>query len=62
MYQYIEGKPSEWRKLLDVNVIALTQCAVEAVQSMRKRGITHGQIINITRFVPFLFLFSSKFG
>uniref|UniRef100_A0A146L4R3 Dehydrogenase/reductase SDR family member 11 n=1 Tax=Lygus hesperus TaxID=30085 RepID=A0A146L4R3_LYGHE len=52
----LDGKSEEWRRLIDVNLVAHTLCAVEAVSLMRKMKIKHGQIINITsnlaNFVP----------
>ncbi|XP_014242864.1 dehydrogenase/reductase SDR family member 11-like [Cimex lectularius] len=52
----LSGNTSEWKRLLDVNVIAFSLCAVQAVALMRKTKNQQGQIINITsnlaNFVP----------
>ncbi|XP_014293178.1 dehydrogenase/reductase SDR family member 11 [Halyomorpha halys] len=63
----LDGNPVEWRKLFEVNVLALTHCAVEAVRSMRRREIG-GHIINITSnladhvpsYAPFHFYSATK--
>jgi len=44
----LDGKVEEWRRLIDVNLVAHTLCAVQAVSLMRRMKIEHGQIINIT--------------
>ena len=43
----MEGKVDEWKSLLDINVLGLTICTREAVQSMKEKGIDDGHIINI---------------
>lgn len=52
----LDGSPNEWRRLLDVNVVALCLCSREAAMSMRRRQITDGHIIhissNVAHFVP----------
>ncbi|XP_068085770.1 farnesol dehydrogenase-like [Anabrus simplex] len=45
----LDGEVSEWRNLLDVNVVALNLCTREAVRSMRRRD-AHGHIIHINRY------------
>ncbi|PSN53617.1 Dehydrogenase/reductase SDR family member 11 [Blattella germanica] len=42
-----EGPVDSWRKILEVNVLALSVCTKEAVQSMKERGIEDGHIIHI---------------
>lgn len=43
----LTGKTSGWKKMMDVNVIALCICSREAYQSMKERNIDDGHIINI---------------
>jgi len=43
----LDGTPTEWRHMIDVNVIALCLCSKLAVASMRERGVDDGHIINI---------------
>ncbi|MPD06916.1 Dehydrogenase/reductase SDR family member 11 [Portunus trituberculatus] len=43
-----EGTPEDWRKILDLNVVALCLCTREAVASMKERGVD-GHIIHISR-------------
>lgn len=60
-----EGTPEEWRKVLDLNVVALCLCTREAVASMRERGVDDGHIIHINRWVcgaPFHQVGSVKAG
>ncbi|XP_045130803.1 dehydrogenase/reductase SDR family member 11-like [Portunus trituberculatus] len=42
----LEGTPEDWRKMLDLNVVALCLCTREAVASMKERGVD-GHIIHI---------------
>ena len=51
LYVATEGTPEEWRKVLDLNVVALCLCTREAVASMRERGVDDGHIIHINRWV-----------
>ncbi|KAK7603109.1 hypothetical protein V9T40_003108 [Parthenolecanium corni] len=44
----LEGSFNEWRNMLNVNVIALSLCAKEAVKSMRKRNVQCGHIIHLS--------------
>ena len=41
------GRTEDWRRMLDVNVLALSICTREAVIDMRKRG-NDGQILHIS--------------
>ena len=43
----LDGSMSEWRSMLDVNVLALNLCTQLAVKSMLKHKIDDGQIIMI---------------
>lgn len=43
----LEGTPEDWRKMLDLNVVALCLCTRETVKSMRERGVDDGHIIHI---------------
>jgi len=44
----IDGDPSKWRAMLDVNVIGLSFCTKEALASMKERGMDEGQIVHIS--------------
>jgi len=44
----MDGDPSKWRALLDVNVIGLSHCTREALVSMKERNVDDGQIIHIS--------------
>ncbi|XP_050524294.1 dehydrogenase/reductase SDR family member 11-like [Daktulosphaira vitifoliae] len=52
----INGSVSEWKKMLDVNVIALSICSREAIKSMNSRNLNNGHIIhlssNLAYYVP----------
>ncbi|KAG0726367.1 Dehydrogenase/reductase SDR family member 11 [Chionoecetes opilio] len=43
----LEGSPEEWRRMLDLNVVALCLCTREAVASMRERGVDDGHVIHL---------------
>ncbi|XP_077950621.1 dehydrogenase/reductase SDR family member 11-like isoform X3 [Gasterosteus aculeatus] len=43
----LNGKTSGWKKMLDVNVLALCICTREVYQSMKERNVDDGHIINI---------------
>ncbi|XP_018900548.1 dehydrogenase/reductase SDR family member 11 isoform X2 [Bemisia tabaci] len=45
----LDGTVDEWKKLMDVNVIALSICTKEAIDSMRKRNVD-GHIIHLSSF------------
>jgi NAD(P)-dependent dehydrogenase (short-subunit alcohol dehydrogenase family) len=47
----IDGPVENWRKILDLNVLGLSMCTKEALQSMKERGVDDGHIIHINRFV-----------
>ncbi|KAG0722049.1 Dehydrogenase/reductase SDR family member 11 [Chionoecetes opilio] len=47
----LEGSPEEWRRMLDLNVVALCLCTREAVASMRERGVDDGHVIHLNRWV-----------
>ncbi|XP_069683517.1 farnesol dehydrogenase-like [Periplaneta americana] len=42
-----EGPVEQWRSILDVNVLALSICTKEALQSMKGRGLDDGHIVHI---------------
>jgi NAD(P)-dependent dehydrogenase (short-subunit alcohol dehydrogenase family) len=50
MYMISEGPVSGWRSVLDLNVLGLSICTKEAIQSMRERGVDDGHIIHISRY------------
>ncbi|XP_049947454.1 dehydrogenase/reductase SDR family member 11-like [Schistocerca serialis cubense] len=43
------GQTAEWQQTLDVNVLGLSICTREAVQSMLDRGVDDGFVIHICR-------------
>ena len=43
-----DGSMESWRKMLDVNVLALCLCTQLAVNLMTKHGVADGQIIMIS--------------
>ncbi|XP_029963494.1 dehydrogenase/reductase SDR family member 11-like [Salarias fasciatus] len=43
----LSGKTSNWKNMLDVNVLGLSICTREAYQSMKERNIDDGHIIQI---------------
>jgi NADP-dependent 3-hydroxy acid dehydrogenase YdfG len=47
LYFVFAGKTSEWRDMMDVNVIAYCVCTREAVSQMRQNEVDDGQIIMI---------------
>lgn len=47
----LDGSTEAWKEMFDVNVIALSVCAREALKSMKKKKADDGIIININRFV-----------
>jgi NADP-dependent 3-hydroxy acid dehydrogenase YdfG len=46
-----DGSTEELRKMLDLNVLGLSVCTKEALQSMKERGVDDGHIIHINRSV-----------
>jgi NADP-dependent 3-hydroxy acid dehydrogenase YdfG len=46
-----DGSTEEWKTMLDLNVLGLSVCTKEALQSMKERGVDDGHIIHINRFV-----------
>jgi hypothetical protein len=46
---FSEAASEDWRRILDVNVIALSSCTREALKSMKNRGVDDGHIIHINR-------------
>jgi NAD(P)-dependent dehydrogenase (short-subunit alcohol dehydrogenase family) len=47
----IDGPTEKWRKIFDLNVLGLSVCTKEALQSMKERGVDDGHIVHINRFV-----------
>jgi NAD(P)-dependent dehydrogenase (short-subunit alcohol dehydrogenase family) len=47
----IDGPVENWRKILNLNVLGLSVCTKEALQSMKERGVDDGHIVHINRFV-----------
>jgi short-subunit dehydrogenase len=52
-FLFSDGSTEELKKMLDVNVLGLSVCTKEALQSMKERGVDDGHIIHINRFVTF---------
>lgn len=44
----LDGNTSDWKTILDVNVMALCICTREAVKLMREKNIDDGQVIHIS--------------
>jgi hypothetical protein len=44
-----EGPVSQWRSVIDVNLLGLSIFTKEALQSMKERGVDDGHIIHISR-------------
>ncbi|XP_063220370.1 dehydrogenase/reductase SDR family member 11-like isoform X2 [Bacillus rossius redtenbacheri] len=42
-----DGKTEQWRQLLEVNLLALSICTREALQSMKERSVDDGHIVHI---------------
>ncbi|XP_069683502.1 farnesol dehydrogenase-like [Periplaneta americana] len=42
-----DGPVENWRKIFDLNVLALSICTKEALQSMKEKGVDDGHIIHI---------------
>ncbi|PNF26481.1 Farnesol dehydrogenase [Cryptotermes secundus] len=42
-----DGPVENWRKIFDLNVLGLSVCTKEALQSMKERGVDDGHIIHI---------------
>jgi hypothetical protein len=48
-FSFIGGSTEEIKKMLDINVLALSICSMQAFQSMKERGVDDGHIIHINR-------------
>jgi NAD(P)-dependent dehydrogenase (short-subunit alcohol dehydrogenase family) len=46
-----DGPTENWRQIFDLNVLGLSVCTKEALQSMKERGVDDGHIIHINRLV-----------
>ena len=46
---FLGGSTEELKKMLDVNVLGLSVCTVQALQSMKERAVDDGHIIHINR-------------
>ena len=44
-----DGTKEELRNMLDLNVLGLSLCTKEVIQSMRDRDVDDGYIVNINR-------------
>ncbi|GFR28223.1 hypothetical protein TNCT_436171 [Trichonephila clavata] len=58
----LTGNTTDWRNMLDVNVMALCICTQEAVKLMRGKGIDDGQIIHILGLAGHRLLSSEMMG
>ncbi|PNF16595.1 Dehydrogenase/reductase SDR family member 11 [Cryptotermes secundus] len=43
----ITGPAENWRRILDLNVLALSVCTKEALESMKEKGVDDGHIVHI---------------
>ena len=43
----LDGNYSDWRKMMDVNVLSLNLCTQQSIKMMRKHGINDGQVLFI---------------
>lgn len=43
----INGPVDRWRQMLDLNVLGVSICTKEALQSMKERGVHDGHIVNM---------------
>jgi NAD(P)-dependent dehydrogenase (short-subunit alcohol dehydrogenase family) len=49
---YVTDGPSEnWKSIFDLNVLALSVCTKEAIESMKSRKVDDGHIVHINRYV-----------
>ena len=46
-----DGSPENFRKIMDVNVMGLSVCTQQALESMKERGVDDGHVIHINRSV-----------
>ena len=46
---FLGGSTEELKKMLDVNVLALSVCTIQAFQSMKEKRVDDGHIIHINR-------------
>lgn len=51
LFSFSEGPVKNWRTILELNVLGLSMCTKEAIQSMKERGVDDGHIIHINRYV-----------
>jgi short-subunit dehydrogenase len=49
LFSFIDGSTEELKKMLDLNILGLSVCTKEALQSMKERGVDDGHIIHINR-------------
>ncbi|KAK7864239.1 hypothetical protein R5R35_009509 [Gryllus longicercus] len=54
----LDTNTSDWKKVLDINVLGLSICTREAIQQMRARGVDDGHVVHISsvcgHIMPFL--------
>jgi short-subunit dehydrogenase len=46
---FSDGPIENWRHILELNILGLSVCTKEAIQSMKERGVNDGHIIHINR-------------
>merc|ERR1711893_15889 len=44
----VSGETWKFRNMLELNVLALTICTREAIQSMKERGVDDGHIVHVS--------------
>jgi short-subunit dehydrogenase len=55
-FSFIGGSTEEIKRMLDLNVLGLSVCTKEALQSLKERGVDDGHIIRINRLLIFRYI------
>jgi short-subunit dehydrogenase len=46
---FSDGPIENWRHILELNILGLSICTKEAIQSITERGVNDGHIVHINR-------------